>query len=367
MKLTVNKDVLLEGLQHVQSIVGMRTTLPILYNVYLKAEKDRLTLTTTDLEVSVRTSVEAKIARAGGTTLPARRVFSIFRELPTPEIEIEVDDKDLAVIKSGTSLFKINGLSEDEFPPLPKFQGGKSYVLDQKMLKEMLTMTHYAASNDESRYILNGVHFSFRDGKLTMVATDGRRMAHYEQEAEFLKEAEGEWTVPNKAVVELLKTIGDEGTAKIQVTENQVAFEYGTILLISKLLEGTYPNFKQVLPQSSENRERIAVPSREDFLNAIRRVALLVNDKSNSVTLTFGKDRVVILASSPEIGEAKEDVAVKYRGKEITVAFNPDFISDPLKNLKGPEFAFELGDELSPGLIKTDTPFLYVLMPMRVK
>lgn len=367
MKLTVNKDVILEGLQKVQSIVGSRTTLPILYNVHFKAEKDRLTLTATDLEVTVRTSVESKIARAGGTTMPARRVFSIFRELPANEIDIETDEKDVTTIKCGTSVFKINGLSEDEFPPLPKFQGGKTYSMEQKTLREMLSLTHYAASNDESRYILNGVHFSFRGGKLTMVATDGRRMAFHEQEVEFLKEAEGEWTIPNKAVAELLKSMTDEGTIKILITENQAAFEFGNILIVSKLLEGTYPNFKQVLPQSAENRERIVIPSREDFLSAIRRVALLVSDKSNSVTLTFGKDRCFVTSSAPDVGEAKEDVAVKYRGKEINISFNPDFLMDPLKNLSSDEVSFELGDELSPGLIKSGTPFMYVLMPMRVK
>ena len=192
--------------------------------------------------------MEAKVGRGGGTTLPARRVFSIFRELPANEIDIEVDDKDVATIKCGLSVFKINGLSEDEFPPLPKFQGGKSYALDQKLFKEMLTLTHYAASSDESRYILNGVHFNFRGGKMTLVATDGRRMAHYEQEVDFIKESEGEWTIPNKAVGELLKSLDDEGTVKIQVTENQAAFELGNTLIVTKLLEGTYPNFKQVLP-----------------------------------------------------------------------------------------------------------------------
>ncbi len=367
MKITVNKDVILNGLQKVQSIVGNRTTLPILYNIHFKAEKNSLTLTATDLEVTVKTSVEVKVAREGGTTLPARKIFSIFRELPDNEIEIDSDEKDIATIKCGTSVFKINGLSEEEFPPLPKFQGGKSYSLEQNVFKEMVSLTCYAASNDESRYILNGVHFSFRDGKMTVVATDGRRMAFHEQEVEFLKSAEGEWTIPNKAIGELIKTIGNEGTVKILVTDNQAAFEFDSILLVSKLLEGTYPNFKQVLPQSAENRERIVISSRLDFLSAVRRVSLLVSDKANSITLSFGKDRCIITSSAPDVGEAKEDIAVKYRGKEMVVAFNPEFLMDPLKHLTSDEVAFEIGDELSPGIIKTNTAFMYVIMPMRVK
>jgi DNA polymerase-3 subunit beta len=364
MKLTVNKDAVLEGLQKVQSIVSTRSTLPVLYNVYLKAEKDRLWLTSTDLEVTVRTSVDAKIARTGGTTLPARRVFSIFKELPANEIEIDVDDKDTASIRAGASFFKILGISEDEFPPLPKFQGNRAYTVEQKLFKSMLQATHYAASTDETRPMLNGVLLSFKGGKLCVVATDGRRMAMWEQEMEISREQEGEWIIPTKTVNELLKSLKDEGDLKIQVSENQVAFEYDSLLVISKLVDHTYPNFRQVLPGGAE--ERISL-ERELVLNAVRRVALLLNDRSNAITLHFAKDHLEISAVASDIGEAKEKVAIKYRGKDITVAFNPDFLMDPLRNLDGDEVAVELSDELSPCLIRNDKPFQYVLMPMRVK
>lgn len=364
MKLIVNKDVVLEGLQKVQSIVATRSTLPVLYNVYLKAEKDKLWLTATDLEVTVRTSVDAKVARMGGTTLPARRVFSIFRELPANEIEIDVDDKDVASIRSGASFFKIIGISEDEFPPMPKFQGNRTYSLEQKLFKTMLLSTHYAASRDETRFILNGVLLSFRGGNLSMVATDGRRMAKWEQELDIARDMEGDWVVPSKTVNELLKSLKDEGNLKIQVSESQVAFEFDSMLVISKLIEGTYPNFRQVIPSQTE--ERITL-ERELLLNAIRRVALLVSDKSNSVTLNFGKDKLEVFAVAADVGEAKETVAVKYRGKELAISFNPEFLLDPLRNLAGDEVAIELSDDLSPGVIRSEKPFLYVIMPMRVK
>ena len=364
MKLVVNKDVMLEGLQKVQSIVGSRTTLPILYNVFMKADKESLVLAATDLEVSVRTSVEAKVTRVGGTTLPARRLFSIFRELPAAEIEMDVDDKDTATIRAGSSVFKIIGISEDEFPPLSSFQGGRQYVLEQETFRRMLACTHFAASSDESRYILNGVLLSFRGGKLTVVATDGRRMAHFEQEVEMGKDTEGDWVVPSKAVNELLKNLGEKGTVKIHVTENQAAFEFDNLLVITKLLEGTYPNFKQVIPAHCE--ERVSL-EREGLLNAIRRVALLVSDKSNSVTLSFGKNKLLISAVSPEVGEATESMPVKYSGKDISVSFNPEFLVDPLRAVDGDEVSMEMSDELSPGVLKTTRPFLYVLMPMRVK
>lgn len=364
MKLIVNKDVVLEGLQKVQSIVATRSTLPVLYNVYLKAEKDKLWLTATDLEVTVRTSVDAKVSRTGGATLPARRLFSIFRELPANDIEIDVDDKDVAAIRSGASFFKIIGISEDEFPPLPKFQGSRSYSLDQKLFKAMLSSTHYAASRDETRFILNGVLLSFKGGKLHLVATDGRRMAMWEQDLESSREMDGDWVVPSKTVSELLKSLKDEGDLKIQVSDSQIAFEFDSMLVISKLIEGTYPNFRQVIPPKSDER---VVLERELLLNAIRRVALLVSDKSNSITLAFGKDNVEISAVAADIGEAKEKVAVKYRGKEIAISFNPEFLMDPLRNLAADEVSLDFTDELSPGVLRSDKPFLYVIMPMRVK
>lgn len=362
MKLKVSKDVILDGIQRIQSIVGLRTTLPILQNILFKAEKEKLWLSATDLEVSVRTAVGADVGKAGATTLPARRIFSIFKELPAGDIELEVDDKDVATIRCGTSYFKIIGISEEEFPPLPRFDGGRTYNVGQGPFKEMLKNTSYAASRDESRYILNGVLLSFKGDKLAVVATDGRRMALFEQEVEFPKEGEGDLILPFKTVDELLRTLKDEGTLKIQATENQVAFEFDEMLIVSKLVEGTYPNFRQVIPSQCEERVTL---DREGLLTALRRVSLISNEKSNSVKLTFGKKRLEIVAIAAEVGEARETLAVDYAGKELSVAFNPEFLMDPLRTLAKETVILELTDDLSPGVVKSDAPFLYVLMPMR--
>jgi len=361
MKLKVSKEAILEGLQKVQSIVGVRTTLPILQNILFKADKDKLWLSATDLEVSVRASVPAEVSKPGATTMPARRVFSIFRELSGAEIEIEADEK--ATIRCGASVFKIVSMSEDEFPPLPKFEGGKTYTLDQLTLKEMLKNTSFAVSTDESRYILNGVLLSFKGDKLAVVATDGRRMALYEQEIEFPKGSEGDMVLPFKTVDELLKTLKDEGTVKIQATENQIAFEFDEMLVVSKLLEGTYPNFRQVIP--AQFGERVTV-EREGLLTALKRVSLVASEKSNSVKLVFAKNKLEITATSDDVGEARETLAVNYAGKQLTVAFNPGFLMDPLRTLAKDQVFLELTDELSPGVVKADVPFLYVLMPMRM-
>ncbi|MFH0953433.1 MAG: DNA polymerase III subunit beta [Verrucomicrobiota bacterium] len=362
MKLKVSKDIILEALQRIQSVVSVRTTLPILQNILLKTDKDKLWLSATDLEVSVRTGVAAEVSRVGATTLPARRIFNIFRELPANDIEIDTDDKDVTTIRCGSSYFKILGISEDEFPPLPKLESRRNYTMDQLMFKEMLRNTSYAASTDESRYILNGVLLSFKGDKLAVVATDGRRMALFEQEMEFPKDAEGDLVLPFKTVDELLKTLKDEGVLKIQATENQIAFEFDEMVIVSKLVEGTYPNFRQVIPAQCEERVKL---EREGLLIALRRVSLISSEKSNSVKLAFGKNKLEITAVTPEVGEARETLAVNYSGKALTVAFNPEFLMDPLKTLAKDEVYLELTDDLSPGVIKSDIPFLYVLMPMR--
>jgi DNA polymerase III subunit beta len=363
MKLKVNKDNILNSLQKIQSVVSTRTTLPILGNVLLKSDKEKLWITATDLEVSVRTGCAADVGRAGATTLPARRIFSIFRELPANEIEIEVDDKDVASIRCGASFFKINGMSEDEFPPLPKFDGGKAFTLEQSVFGTMLRNTSYAASKDETRYVLNGLLLSFKGDKVTVVATDGRRMALFEQEVEFPKESEGDFVLPFKTADELIKTLGDEGSLKIQATDTQIAFEFDDMLIVSKLVEGQYPNFRQVIPAQSEERVTI---ERELFLTAIKRVSLLATEKSNSIRLGFAKNNLEVVAVTPEIGEAREVIPIKYTGKQLNVAFNPEFLMDPLRNLTTDEIHFELTDDLSPGVIKANAPFLYVLMPMRI-
>jgi len=320
-------------------------------------------MTATDLEVSVRCGVEAEVDKGGATTLPARRLLSIARELPADVVNIEMSEKHVVEIKCGSAYFKVKGLADDEFPPLPELSGGNSYTIDRMVFKDMVQKTMYAASTDETRFILNGNLLCFKDGKLIMVATDGRRLAMCEQEIDFPKEANAEIVVPTKALVELMKTLQGEGMMKIHAVQKQVAFEIDDTLLVSKLVEGQYPNYRQVIPAQSE--QRIAV-EREMLLTAIRRVAVLINDKSYSVKLRFAKNKLTITSSAPDVGEAEENLPIKYNAKEIVIAFNPEFIMDPLKNIASDEVYLELTDDLSPGIVKCDGAFLYVLMPMRV-
>lgn len=368
MNLTISKEQIINGLQAVQNVVSTRTTLPILSNVLLRAEGDKLELTATDLDVTIACSVEAKVKKPGASTVPVKKLFGIVKELGNSEIDFEVDDKNICSIRSGASFYKINGLSADEFPPMPKFKEDKKVVLPQETVKGMMKKTSFAISTDESRYVLNGIFISLKDHKMTMVATDGRRLALVDEEVDVSENSQGEFIVPAKAVNELNRLLVDKGEVEVRYTENQASFtlkdeKNGSVLIITKLIEGNYPNYRQVIP--SEVKERISLV-REEFLHALRRAEIMTSDKSNSVKLTFGKNNLAITANSPEVGEARESIAINYKGKEMAIAFNPKYMIDPLNALANDEVFLELIDELSPGVLKIQGPFLYVVMPMRL-
>ncbi|MDA1277024.1 MAG: DNA polymerase III subunit beta [Verrucomicrobia bacterium] len=368
MKLVIAKDQLLQGLQAVQNIVSSRTTLPILSNVLLQAAETKLVLTATDLDVTISCSVKAAVEKSGGTTVPVKRLFGIARELAALEIELEVDEKNICTLRAGASFYRIHGLSEDEYPPKPSFSELRKVSVSQEKLKGMLKRTSFAISTDETRFVLNGVYVSFKGQKMTMVATDGRRLAMAEQEVEIPEEGQGEFIVPTKAVNELNRLLQSSGEVQVKTSENQVSFalndgsETGTVI-ISKLVEGTYPNYRQVIP--AETKERVAL-GREELLQALRRAEIMTSDKSNSVKLAFTRNNLAITANSPEVGEARESLAINYKGNDVAIAFNPGYLMDPLKALDEDEVYLELIDELSPGVLKINEPFLYVLMPMRM-
>jgi DNA polymerase-3 subunit beta len=368
MNITIAKDQIIAGLQAVQNVVSTRTTLPILSNVLLRAADGKVEFTATDLDVTVACSVEAKVAKPGATTVPVKKLFGIVRELNGGEIEIETDEKNVTSIRSGSSYFKIHGLAAEEFPPLPKFKDDKKVGLQQETVRAMLKKTSFAVSTDESRYVLNGIFISLKDGKMTLVATDGRRLALVDEEVEISEKSAGEFIVPAKAINELNRLLQDKGEVELKFGENQASFALKddkgfSVLLITKLIEGNYPNYRQVIP--GEAKERIPI-NREELLQALRRAEIMTSEKANSVKMTFGKNQLAITANSPEVGEARETLAVNYKGKEMAIAFNPRYLIDPLAALSEDEVFIELIDELSPGVLKINGPFLYVVMPMRL-
>lgn len=368
MNLTIAKDQLISGLQAVQNIVGSRTTLPILSNVLLKAEDNHLELTATDLDVSVSCSVEAQVKKPGSTTIPVKKFFGIARELGSQDLELSTDDKHVTSLSAGASFYKIRGLAAEEFPPIPKIKDDRMVSLPQEKIRGMMKKTSFATSSDESRYVLNGIFVSMKDNKLTMVATDGRRLALVDEEVDIPEAALGDYIIPSKAINELNRLLTDAGDVELRLGDNQASMnllpEKGPkVNITTKLIEGNYPNYRQVIP--SEVKERVTLV-REELLHALKRAEIMTSDKANSVKMSFTTNNLSITANSPDVGEARESIAINYKGPDITVAFNPGYMIEPLNALADEEIYFELIDELSPGVMKINGPFLYVVMPMRL-
>ncbi len=374
MKFKINKDHFTNGLQQVLNVVATRSTMPILSNVLIEAADGHISLTTTNLDLGIRCRIKADVETPGGLTLPVRKLATIVRELPQADVFVEAGDNNQAKITSGGSLFKIMGISTEEFPPLPTFENRHVFELTQDEIVNMLKSVSYGQSTDENRYILNGVYFNFADDKLTLVATDGRRLALTALETEITEDNAGSLILPAKTVAELERLLGKGEKVKIAFNDRQVAFEIAIgeegdaglvdqLYLVSKIVEGNYPNYRQVIPKETEHRVKI---ERELMLECVHRAALVTSDKSNSVKLKVSKNLLEISGSSSEYGESHESMAIAYDGPEVQVAFNPQFLMEPLKALTKDEVFFEFKDELSPGLFKTLDNFICVIMPLRL-
>ena len=364
MKFNTTKDVLLKGIQEVQSAISTKSSLPILANILLEATEDCLVLTTTDLDIGITSKIAVKPQVAGAITIPAKKFSDIIKELPENEsISVSVKKNNLVNIECGKSTFKIMGLPKEEFPQLPEFKDKDSLVLPQKKLKSMLRLTGFAISHDESRYVLNGVLFVIKPAYIRLVATDGRRLAMIEEKMQLPKTLERKFIVPAKAVNELDKSLGEEGDVKIFFNDNQIFFDMGNTRLVSRLIEGEFPNYEQVIPKEAKDK---FITLKETFLSAVKRAALFTNQDSAAIKLEIGKDKVVISKSTPYLGEAKVEVDAEYKGKEISVGFNPDYLVDFLKNVDEEKIAFEITDPDKPGVVRIGADYVYVVLPMQI-
>jgi DNA polymerase-3 subunit beta len=373
MKFKINRDHFANGLAQVLNVVGSKATMPILSNVLIEAEKDQISLTTTNLDLGIRCKIKAEVKEKGSVTLPVKRLATIVRELPNVDVTFDASPNHQVKLTSGGSNFRIMGIAKDEFPPLPEFGDEKAYTLEQAELTAMLKSVAYAQSSDETRYILNGVYFNFKDGKLSLVATDGRRLALISKELDVPAASAGAIILPAKTVNELTRLLDKGEKLKINFNERRAAFQIGTdkdtsglidhVYLYSKVVEGSYPNYNQVIPKETHQRIKL---ERELFLQCVHRAALVCSEKSNSVKIKLSSNLLEITASSPDFGEAHESMAIGYSGPDLQVAFNPVFVMDPLRALTKDEIFFELKDEVSPGVFKTLDSFICVIMPVRL-
>jgi DNA polymerase-3 subunit beta len=374
MKFKINKDHFSSGLQQVMNVVATRSATPILNNVLIEAKEGHLALTTTNLDIGISCRIKSETEVTGSITLPVRKLATIIRELPVYDILVELGGKNQVKIKSGGSNFKMMGISAEEFPALPSFENNRAFELSQSAVVGMLKTVSYAQSTDENRYVLNGVYFNFSDEKLTLVATDGRRLAMTALDVAISEDSTGDLILPAKTVTELERLMGKGRAVKIEFNNRQVAFEIAIdakgdsglidhMYLVSKVVEGNYPNYRQVIPKETEHRVKI---ERELLLDCVQRAALVISEKSQKVKLRLSENLLEIYASSQEYGESHESMAIAYTGGEVNVAFNPQYLVEPLKALTKDEVFFEFKDELSPGLFRTLDNFLCVIMPLRL-
>lgn len=362
MKFKVAKDALLSGIQTVQNIIAPKAALPILSNILLETQDSCLRLTATDLDIGISCVIPVDIQEQGAITIPAKRFSDIVKELPVDTINITTKKNNQVNIETELCQFKIMGLAREEFPKLPEFKNKEAVLLNQGLLKQMLDLTSFSVSVDESRYILNGILFKFHKNNLTLVATDGKRLAIIEKKIHNTPETDVAIIVPIKTIHELNRNLKEEGELTLVLGSNQVMFDLGNILIISRLIEGEFPDYKQVIPSASENKVRL---QREQFLLAIKRAALLSTLDYQAVKLEVFKNKLVVSKSTPDIGESREELGITYQGKELAIGFNPAYLIDVLKNLNDDTLDLELTDSEKPGVIRING-YVYIVLPMRL-
>ena len=363
MKIKILKQDLVKGIQTVQNVISTRTTLPILSNMLIETQKNTIKLAATDLDTAISCVVPATVVQEGAITVPAKRFGDIIKELPEQDVVISVRKNNMVTIDCKKAFFKVMGLSKEEFPKIPSIKDKEIIVMEQAMLKNMLCMTSFAVSHDETRYILNGILFDIKNSKVKMVATDGRRLALVEKEIDTPKQMEKKIIVPAKAVQEVARSLKDEGMVKIFFTTNQIAFEVDGTIIISRLIEGEFPQYEQVIPK--ERKEKVKV-ERTTFLAAARRASILASQDSQAIKIDLFKNRMVVSKNTPDVGEAREELEVDYKGNEISIGFNPGYLIDALKNIDLESVGFELTDSTKPGVIRTPDNFIYVVLPMQL-
>lgn len=375
MRFKINRDHFTSGLSKVLNVVSSRNTMPILNNVLLIAEKDQLTLTTTNLDLGISCSIKAEVKEPGAITLPVRKLATIIKSLPNIEVDVDASSSNQAKITSGGSLFRIMGIGQEEFPPLPTIPSDQAFSITQSKLLHMLKSVSYAQSTDENRFILNGIYFNLQEEALTLVATDGRRLGLITEPIDNPQNTTSTFILPAKTANEVERLLGQGENLKIAFTDRQVSFSIdiseesqesgltSSLFLTSKVVEGNYPNYQQVIPKETTHRIKI---DREQLLESLSRAALVTSDKANSIKIRLSNNLLEINGSSPELGESHESIAVDFNEPNVELSFNPQFLIDPLKAIPKDEVFFEFKDELSPGLFKTMESFLCVVMPLRL-
>jgi DNA polymerase-3 subunit beta len=369
MEFSVKRSDLLDELNLTQGVVERKSTIPILSNLLVEAKGSRLTITATDLELSIRTSCEAKIKKEGAGTIPAKKLFELMRLLPEGEIKFKLLDNHWVQVTADRKTYKLVGMSKDNFPALPAFPHALVKI-PAKLLADVIAKTTFAISLEESRYTLNGALLVLKPNSITMVATDGHRLAMVEKDHKFEGfSTETRVLVPKKAMTEVQRLAAESGDESVEFAqdESHLFFQFGGRLLTSRKLTGQFPNYEAVLPRDANKTVAL---ERAELQEALRRVSQLADQRSHAVKFMLSKEGLELSASSPEYGEAKEVIEKEFKGETISIGFNAQYLLDFLAAAADGPISFELKDEQSAGQLRPladeSTRYRYVVMPMRI-
>ncbi|MYZ49333.1 DNA polymerase III subunit beta [Propylenella binzhouense] len=371
MKVTIERANLLRALNHVHRVVERRNTIPILANVLLRAENDRLSLKATDLDLEIVDRAPAQVDQPGSTTVPAHMLYDIVRKLPDgAEIQLDTSEGTTMALRAGRTRFALQMLPDSDFPDLNAGDLPVAFEMPAEALKRLIDRTQFAISTEETRYYLNGIYFHVvgagGEARLRAVATDGHRLAKAEAPAPVGAEGMPGVIVPRKTVGEIQKLLEDPGAiAKVSLSDAKIRLAVGDIVLTSKLIDGTFPDYERVIPRGNN---KVLTLEKADFERAVDRVSTISSDRGRAVKLTLADDRMVLAVNNPDSGSASDELPVDYDSEPLEIGFNSRYLLDIAAQLTTDEAEFRLADPGSPTLIqdKGESDALYVLMPMRV-
>ncbi len=367
MELVVRKNELLRELQLFQGIVERKNTIPILANVLIEAKGNEVRMLATDLEVALRSRCQAIVSKGGSLTLPAKKLYEIIKALPETDIRIE-EDKSGVKVAADRFDSRIQTLPREDFPALPEVSGGARATLPRNAVREMVAKTQFAITGEDTRYFLNGAKFVLTPDSLTLVATDGHRLALVEVKHDVGVSKEIGVILPKKTLLELGKLLAEgEGDILFESGENHLFFEVAGRVLISRMIDGQFPAYERVIPKGND---KIIEFDRERLTSAVKRVALLSNERSRAVKFEVTKGKVEVTSSSSEFGEAREQLPVDYTGPVITISFNAQYVLDFLNVVETDVVSLSLKDDTSQAVMKPvgaeGYDYTYVIMPMRI-
>ena len=364
MQVVITKADLVTLIGKILNVVSTKPAMPILANILLEAVDGQLIVSGTDLTVSMRCYLSATVLEEGAIALPARRLFQLVRELNPSEIKISTHTTENAEIASGTSLFKIHGMSKMEFPHLPSLVGSPEAQFTSGQLREMFAKTVFAAAREDTRYTLNGVQLQISNRTATFIGTDGKRLAKATTATAVDSSVQGAYVIPIKAVEEMIHMLGEnDAKATLILSADKVALECGQGMLITKLLAGQFPEVERIIPKQTEHHFSV---HREELFALLRQVSLFTSQTSNSVRFLFEAGELRLSAMSSEIGEGSVSMPVDFSGDRFEIAFNPFYFLDILRHSKDEVIRIGLNDPHNPALITDSTQAQFVLMPMRL-